>query len=376
MANRSEAKVSEGAGRRVGGGADGSGVGANILIRPGWWLPEREATPESVYWNRRSFLRAAGFGATALGLGGLGGLSACGPGLGRSTDGGAPQGAAQTPADPLATIPATPTADLYPSAPRDPRFTLDRPITDRVVAASHNNFYEFLTDKGDAWRHTGPFQARPWTVEIAGLVDNPGVHDVADLEREFGLEERLYRHRCVEAWAMAVPWTGYPLSKLIAKAQPLSAARYVRFVSFYAPEQAIGQQTQPWYPWPYYEGLRMDEAMNELTFVVTGVFGAPLPKQHGAPLRIATPWKYGYKSAKSFLRMEFIAEQPPTLWNDVAPDEYGFYSNVNPNVPHPRWSQATEELIGTGERRPTLLFNGYGEWVADMYDPQLLTYRS
>lgn len=355
---------------------------AGIHIHPGWMIPEREATPESVYWNRRVFLRALGVGAAAMGLG------ACGTGLGNSGEG-AVRGAGGEPAaaggaggspqavpmGPLDTISPTPTADLYP-ARRDERFQLDRPITDRLVAATHNNFYEFLTDKGAAWRHVGPFRARPWTVEIAGLAENTGVHDVADLEREFGLEERLYRLRCVEAWAIAVPWVGFPLRKLVAKARPLSAARYVRFVSFLRPEEAIGQRTQSWYPWPYYEGLRLDEAMNELAFVATGIYGAPLPKQHGAPIRIVVPWKYGFKSPKSIVRLEFVVEQPRTFWNDLAPEEYGFYSTVNPDVPHPRWSQRSEELVGTGERRPTFLFNRYGEWVAELYDPKLLTYRS
>ncbi|MDX1567946.1 MAG: protein-methionine-sulfoxide reductase catalytic subunit MsrP, partial [Longimicrobiales bacterium] len=208
--------------------------------------------------------------------------------------------------------------------------------------------------------------------EVAGEVENPGTFDVADLERELGLEERIYRHRCVEAWAMTVPWTGFPLRKLLDRVQPLSSANYIRFVSFDRPEQAVGQRTQNWYPWPYYEALRMDEARNELTMVVTGIYGEPMPKQHGAPVRIVTPWKYGYKSPKSIVRMEFVREQPPTFWNDMAPSEYGFFSNVNPEVPHPRWSQAEEEMIGTGEVYPTEVFNGYGEWVADMYDPSLM----
>ena len=175
---------------------------------------------------------------------------------------------------------------------------------------------------------------------------------------------------------MAVPWTGFPLRKLVDFAEPRSGTRWLRFVSFDRPQQAVGQRTQTWYPWPYYEGLRMDEARNELALVVTGVYGAHLPKQHGAPIRIVTPWKYGYKSPKSIVRIEFVRERPPTFWNDLHADEYGFYSNVNPDVPHPRWSQATEEMIGTGERRPTLLFNGYEEWVGELYDPALLEYRS
>lgn len=332
---------------------------ANLILPPDWRLPDSSATPEAVYWNRRSFVKTLGTSIAALGLGAAG----CSPASARQSAG--------QPDGPLDTIPETPTADLYP-ADRTPAYEADRPLTERTVAATYNNFYEFLTDKGSVWRHTGPFEARPWTLEVAGEVENPGVFDVADLERDFGLEERVYRFRCVEAWAMVVPWTGFPLRKLIERVQPLSTARYVRFVSFDRPDQAVGQRRQTWYPWPYYEGLRMDEAMNELTLAVTGVYGAPLPKQHGAPLRIITPWKYGFKSPKSIVRMEFVREEPATFWNDLAPREYGFYSNVNPEVPHPRWSQDSEEMIGTGEERPTELFNGYGEWVGDLYDPDLL----
>lgn len=335
---------------------------ANVILPPGWSDPGREVTREAVYWNRRRFLKGAGGALAAVALGG------CAPsdGSGRSGDGGQAE-----PDGPLDTIPDTPSADLYP-AERDDAFPVDRPLTDRLVAATHNNFYEFTTEKDAVWRHVGPFEARPWTVEVTGEVDRPGVFDLADLEREMGLEERTYRLRCVEAWAMTVPWTGFPLHRLIRKVQPLSSARYVRFLSFDRPEQAVGQRRQTWYPWPYFEGLRMDEAMHELTFVATGIFGAPLPKQHGAPIRVVVPWKYGYKSPKSVERIEFVREEPPIFWNHVAPDEYRFYSNVNPDVPHPRWSQATEELIGEDRRVPTELLNGYAEWVADLYTPEIL----
>jgi methionine sulfoxide reductase catalytic subunit len=333
---------------------------SNIIIPPGWKMRERDATPEAIYWNRRAFVKSLGLGAAAVGL------RACTPGRPSQEANGASQ-----PGGPLDTIPVTPTRDLYPAA-RSDAYVLDREVTDRIAAATHNNFYEFTTDTAAVWKETGPFVGRPWSLEIAGEVDNPGVHDLADLEREFGLEERLYRLRCVEAWAMAVPWTGFPLAKLIRKAQPLSGARYVRFVSFNRPEQAVGQRTQHWYPWPYFEGLRMDEALNDLSFLVTGVYGEPLPKQHGAPLRLAVPWKYGFKSPKSIVRIELVRDEPPTFWNELAPTEYGFYSTVNPDVPHPRWSQASETMLGTGERVPTLLFNGYGDSVGEMYDPRLL----
>lgn len=336
---------------------------SHIHVPPGWSIPERDVTPEGVYWNRRRFMRTAGGALGALALG------AC-TGNGGAGGGGTEVGS--TPEGPLATIPDTPSADLYP-ARANPVVEADRPLTDRLVAATHNNFYEFLTDKATVWENVGPFEARPWTLEVTGEVERPGTFDVADLEREIGLEERAYRLRCVEAWAMTVPWTGFPLHRLLERVQPLSAGRYVRFVSFDRPEQAVGQREQPWYPWPYYEALRMDEALNELTMVVTGIYGEPLPKQHGAPVRIVTPWKYGYKSPKSVVRIEVTREQPPTLWSDLEPSEYGFYSNVNPEVPHPRWSQATEELIGEDRRVPTRTFNGYGEWVGDMYDPEIMS---
>ncbi len=190
------------------------------------------------------------------------------------------------------------------------------------------------------------------------------------------LEERVYRHRCVEPWSMVVPWTGYPLRALIEKFRPLSTANFVRFVSFDRPDEAIGQRSQPWYPWPFYEALRMDEAINELAFVATGIYGEPLPKQHGAPLRLVVPWKYGFKSLKSIARIEFLERQPSTFWPDVWPLEYGFYSNVVPTVPHPRWSQAEEVPLGELDPIPTRLFNGYAPFVGHLYDPALLTYIS
>ncbi len=348
---------------------------ANIIVPPGWRIPEREATPEPVFWNRKAFLRTLGLGAAAVATSGCGSsFTPLEPPTGGPGDG----CNAHPPSHPLQTICPTANEDLYPPA-RDDRFELDRPLTDRIEAATYNNFYEFIgrmNEPNRIWDLTGPFRVRPWSVEIAGEVENPGHFDVEDLEREFGLEERLYRLRCVEAWAIAVPWAGFPLSKLIEKVKPLSTAQYVRFVSFDRPEQAVGQAIEGWYPWPYYEALRMDEAMNELTMVATGVYGEPLPKQHGAPLRIVAPWKYGFKSPKSVHRIEFLVDRPSIFWSDVEPDEYGFYSIVNPDVPHPRWSQGMEEMLGTGERRQTLLFNGYGEWVADLYNPELLTFRS
>ncbi len=317
-------------------------------IRRGWEIPEREATPESVYWDRRRVLKTLGF----LGLGAASGIL---PSCGFIATG-----------DPLvAGVQNHPPApDRYPAA-RNPRFTLDRPVTPERIAASYNNFYEFSSGK-KLWNHSARLKTHPWQVEIAGLVPRPQVIDADALIRQMPLEERLYRFRCVEAWAMAVPWTGFPMRALIKMVEPLSAARYVRFTTFYRPEEASRQGYQN-YPWPYTEGLTMAEAMNEMTLLVTGIYGHPVPKQHGAPLRLITPWKYGFKSIKSIVRIEFTAEQPATFWKTLAPHEYDFWANVNPSVPHPRWSQARERMIDTGEYRPTLLYNGYGEWVAPLY---------
>ncbi|MCG8467386.1 MAG: protein-methionine-sulfoxide reductase catalytic subunit MsrP [Gemmatimonadetes bacterium] len=330
---------------------------ANIHIPPGWRIRERDATPESAYLNRREFVKAAGAGTILAAS-----AAACGA-----------EGRAQTQdgRGPLDNIPDTPTASLYPEAVRDERFTIgDRhaAMSEEEVVATYNNFYEFGTDKGGVWRNVEPFEARPWELEIAGLVDNPGAFDLVELERAFPLEERIYRHRCVEAWSIVLPWIGFPLRSLLDRAGIQNRAKFVNFITFNRPEQAVGIRTQTWYRWPYYESIRIDEAMNELAFVVTGMYGHPLQKQNGAPVRIHLPWKYGYKSPKSIVLIEVTDRPGTTFWNDLQPAEYGFYSNVDPDVPHPRWSQATERIVGPDNRVPTLPFNGYGEWVADMYD--------
>ncbi|MBI5711110.1 MAG: protein-methionine-sulfoxide reductase catalytic subunit MsrP [Candidatus Eisenbacteria bacterium] len=331
----------------------------HLEIRRPWELPGSQATPEPVYHDRRRFLKALGFaGAGALLGGSL--LRAATATAGPAT-GAAPARAAGHP--------------LYP-AKRDARFALDRPLTDETVAARHNNYYEFTEQKDRVCKLVDRFRARPWRIEVAGLVRRPREIDVDDLMRALPIEERLYRHRCVEAWAMAVPWSGAPMSAFVKWAEPASAARFVRVVSFLKPDEAPNQKIATWYRWPYYEALRMDEAMNELAFLAFGVYGHDLPVQHGAPARLVTPWKYGYKSAKAMVRFEFTDRQPRTFWNDVAPTEYGFLSNVNPKVPHPRWSQATETMIGTNEKRPTLPYNGYARWVAHLYDAKTLTHRS
>ena len=289
-------------------------------------IKEREVTPESVYLNRREILSAAGF----LGVERL--LCAAG------------------------------------AVQRNPEFVLDRPITNEAAVLSYNNFYEFHgTDKQAVKDLVGKFTIHPWTVEVGGLVNNPKTFDIDDLLRTMPLEERLYRHRCVEAWSMAVPWTGFPLSALVKLVEPKPEATFVRFISVKRDKEMPGIPSQPWYPWPYFEALRIDEAMNPLTLVVTGLYGKPLPKQNGAPIRIVLPWKYGFKSAKSLVKIEFVKSQPATFWNKLQADEYGFYANVNPKKPHPRWSQAVEREIPTMERRPTLPYNGYEKYVAAMY---------
>ncbi len=310
-------------------------------------IAQRDITPEKLFHQRRRVIKSLALfslGAAA------GNMLGCGP-----AEDAVKIGAQENP----------PGADLYP-ARRDARFTLDRPVTEEIFAASYNNFYEFSTSKGGVYTAAAGLTTHPWQVEIGGLVDRPRVFEIDDLVRTMPLEERLYRFRCVEAWAMAVPWTGFPMRALIERAQPLSAARYVRFTSFLKPYEAPNQIRASG-PWPYAEGLTMAEAMNELTLMAVGMYGHPLPKQNGAPLRLVVPWKYGFKSIKSIVKIEFIAEQPRTFWNSNRPREYDFSANVDPGVRHPRWSQATERMIDTGERRKTLMYNGYGEWVAGLY---------
>jgi sulfoxide reductase catalytic subunit YedY len=206
----------------------------------------------------------------------------------------------------------------------------------------------------------------PWTVEVSGLVRHPQSFGLEDLLKKFPQQERIYRLRCVEAWSMVIPWEGFPLSLLLDEVQPLSDAKFVRFETLTRPSEMPGQDLK-WYPWPYTEGLRLDEAMHDLTILATGMYGEALPKPDGAPVRLVVPWKYGFKSIKSIIKIELVADQPGTFWNKLAPDEYGFYSNVNPDRPHPRWSQATERRIGELSRRPTLMFNGYADQVASLY---------
>ncbi|MCG5236836.1 protein-methionine-sulfoxide reductase catalytic subunit MsrP [Xanthobacter oligotrophicus] len=310
----------------------------HIRRRRGWEIPESAATPEGIYLSRRELMGAGAMLAAA---------SLAGP------------AAAQRVGD----LP-DPSAGLYP-ARQNPRYTLDRPVTPEAKSSTVNNYYEFSYGKNVA-PSMSRFERRPWLVKIDGLVDNPQELGIDDLLKKVQLEERLYRHRCVEAWSMAVPWTGFPMKDLVALAGPKAGAKYVRMETFLNPKVASNQRDFR-YPWPYVEGLTLAEATNDLAFLVTGVYGKPAPGQFGAPLRLVTPWKYGFKSIKGIVRFSFTDKQPLSFWEEVQGAEYGFWANVNPKVPHPRWSQASEEDIATGNRRPTELFNGYGEYVAGLY---------
>lgn len=310
-----------------------------VIRRRPWALPDSAATPEAAFLDRRRLLA----GGAVLAAGAF-----------------LPTAA---PAQRIGDVP-DPSAGLYP-ARRNPAYALDRPVTDEAVNLNYNNFYEFGPSKSIA-RAAQALKTRPWTVAIDGMVEAPFEIGIDDLLKRVTLEERLYRHRCVEAWSMAIPWTGFPMAALVALAKPLGSAKYVRMETFKDPTVAPGQR-QVWYPWPYVEGLTIAEATNELTFLVTGAYGKPIAKQMGAPLRLAVPWKYGFKSIKSIVRFTFTDQRPRSYWEALQASEYGFWANVNPQVPHPRWSQASERVLGTDERRPTLLFNGYGDQVAHLY---------
>jgi sulfoxide reductase catalytic subunit YedY len=255
---------------------------------------------------------------------------------------------------------------LYP-AKRNPAYRLDRPLTEEQVASRYNNFREFSHQKEVVWMLADRFRTEPWTVKVGGLVQKPQTFDLQQLIRRMPLEERLYRHRCIEGWSMAVPWTGFPFKALIDLVQPTSSAKYVLMTSFLRPAEAEGQRVNPQYQWPMRSAITLAEAMNELAFLVTGMYGHDLPKSNGAPIRLATPWKYGFKSTKSIVSIEFTAEEPANLWNEPGSARHDFYANVNPADSGPRYTQARERVIGTWEVRPTLLYNGYGPWVAHLY---------
>jgi methionine sulfoxide reductase catalytic subunit len=294
-----------------------------MLIRRPPDLLASEITDESLFWNRRDFIAAAGVGAAAVG-------------------------------------------GLLPLRSLLPRRADDEKLTPWEDVTGYNNYYEFGTGKDDPAKNAGSLRTRPWKVEIAGEVKRPAMYDLDELLKPFTPVERVYRMRCVEGWSMVIPWTGIPLGQIIDRVQPTSMAKYVEFTTLLDPQRMPGQQRRI-LEWPYVEGLRMDEARHPLTLMVTGVYGKPLPNQNGAPLRLIVPWKYGFKGGKSIVKIRFRESEPKTTWNIAAPDEYGFYANVNPDVDHPRWSQARERRIGELFKRKTLMFNGYADQVASLY---------
>ncbi len=317
-----------------------------IRIPKGWEIAEQEVTPEEVYrGRRRRFLQGLAVAGAA------GAAAACG--LNGLVSGAFAE-------EELPNLPAL-------EAARNTTYTTERPVTREQIVARYNNFYEFSLEKDKVWRRAANFPSRPWEIEIGGEVEKKRKIDVDGLIGQMALEERVYRLRCVEAWSVVVPWIGFPLAKFVQWARPKSSARYLRMVSFFRPEQAPGQKKANWYPWPYFEALTMDEATNELALLVVGSYGHRLPNQNGAPLRLIVPWKYGFKSIKSIVKFEFTRRRPKNFWNVVTPNEYDFVANVNPKVPHPRWSQATERDVATDRRIPTRPFNGYAEYVADLY---------
>ena len=300
-----------------------------------------EITPKHVYLSRRDFIKSAGLVAGSVAL------AACAPAVVGSAGSTAQPG----PAD--------------PSVARK-KDELGNPVNAFDDITNYNNYYEFTTNKDGVSSLAKNLKLSPWDVEVSGLVKNARRYSVDDLIKKFQPEERIYRLRCVEAWSMVIPWIGFPLWKLLKEVEPTSDAKFVRFETLFNTDQMPGEG-DPLYPWPYHEGLRMDEAMNDLAIMGTGMYGGPLPAADGGPFRLVVPWKYGFKSIKAIVKIELVDKMPATMWNDIASNEYGFYANVNPNVDHPRWSQATERRIGDLSRRPTLMFNGYGDKVADMY---------
>lgn len=315
-----------------------------IKVKRGWELPESAALDETVYRNRRDILKQLSAGAFLAG-------TTLAAGIGGSR---------------RAYAAADPSAHLYP-VPANAKYQVpERGLTDEKDATTYNNFYEFGSHKGIS-NDAQAMNIRPWEVHIDGMVEQPMTLDIDSLLAKMQLEERVYRHRCVERWAMTVPWSGFAMSQLVNLAKPLGSAKYIRMETL-ADEETMPNLSASWYPWPYVEGITMKEAMNDLTFLVTGLYGKPVPKQNGAPLRLALPWKYGFKSIKSIVRFTFTEERPISYWEELQSKEYGFWANVNPDVPHPRWSQAEEQLLSTREVVPTQIYNGYGEFVADMYN--------
>lgn len=314
-----------------------------VKAKRGWELPEHMATPENVFLNRRQIAKTI----------------AAGPILAAAASPLLMAGEAMAAGDP--------TADLYPVA-QNTKYKVDRDLTAESDATTYNNFYEFGSHKQIS-KSAQRLSVRPWMISIKGMVEKEFEIGIDDLLKQVTLEERLYRHRCVEAWAMTVPWSGFPMRQLVELAKPMSGAKYVTMRTISDSKSEMPGLRQFWYPWPYTEGLTIEEATNELAFMVTGMYGKPVRPQNGAPLRLAVPWKYGFKSIKSIISFDFTDKRPKTFWESLQDKEYGFWANVNPEVDHPRWSQASEWLLGGSQRDrvPTRMFNGYGEFVAGLY---------
>jgi sulfoxide reductase catalytic subunit YedY len=293
-----------------------------VVRRYGWEISETMVTPEDAVIDRRSLL----LGATAMTI--------------------------------------LPSLAARADVATNPAYQAGRAVTEERYGTTYNNYYEF-SDGKNLWRDAQALKQRPWTIKLDGLLKQPRTVDIDDLLKQVSLEQRVYRHRCVEAWAMTVPWTGFPLAQLLKIAEPLGSAKYVVFET--AQDKVMSGLNTPFYPWPYVEGVTIDEAANDLAFISTGMYGKPLPPQNGGPIRLTLPWKYGFKSAKAIVKISFTEKRPETFWEAIGPAEYGFWANVNPAVAHPRWSQATERLLGSDERVPTQIFNGYAEQVAGLY---------
>ena len=312
-----------------------------MLVKKAPDIRSSEITDKKLYLGRREFIQAATITAVAAGAGGL-----------------VPGSADAAPSWPRVKIPNIQKAQ--------PAFTTAEKPNSYEDISTYNNFYEFGTEKGDPSANAGSLKTKPWTVKVDGLVDKPADYQLEDLIKPYALEDRVYRHRCVEAWSLVIPWVGFPLASLLKTVEPKSTAKFVEFTTLFNPQQMPGQRSSV-LRWPYVEGLRLDEAMHPLTLLAVGLYGEYLPNQNGAPIRLVVPWKYGFKGAKSIVRIRLTDRQPLNTWQLSAPNEYGFYSNVNPSVDHPRWSQARERRLGEFLKRPTLMFNGYGDQVASLY---------
>jgi sulfoxide reductase catalytic subunit YedY len=309
----------------------------NIIGKNVWDIKDNKTTPEHIFKSRRQVLQNLAGGSIALA-----GLAS------------------------LPTAVFGNTNSFYP-ATNNSLYKVNREITEEKLATTYTNFYEFGSSK-NIWRRAALLKTNPWMLTIDGLVEKPVTIDIRDLLKKVGgIEERVYRFRCVEAWSMTVPWSGFALNKILSLVKPKASANFLRFETFFDPDVAPGQK-QKWYPWPYVEGITIDEAKNDLSFLATGIYGKKMPNQNGAPLRLVLPWKYGFKSIKSLVKISFVDKKPMGMWEKIAPLEYGFWANVNPNVSHPRWSQTTEQQLGVDGRVPTMIYNGYGSQVANMYN--------